>query len=600
MATARVPLLDLTGHLPDSYAPPSVALDAQTATTKAGEALASKNAAGASEANANDAKIAAQAARDLALGYRDTASGHATNALASANAAAGTLAGVLASGDASTATTAGCQAITSRSASPLTTPTYDSTGKAVHPTVCHVPGGFGGYEWWMAMTPYAGGAQALENPSILASHDGLTWVVPSGLTNPIVAPLTEPDFNSDPYLVHHSGMLWCFYRSNIASFTPYTERLYYKTSTDGATWSAATLVLASDPTVQRIVSPSVVHHGGVWHMWGVNFLPSPNVVLHWTSATTPTNGAWSAADTCTIAGMPATYEPWHTDVIRDGAEWVMTIHETVGGATSAGGYLHRAISTDGIAWVSDANYLLRGCANNWDGSMYRGCLRPAAVNGGRGYRLWYSALSSALDWRIGHSTVTLRNAGVRRGADLPAACWPLAPYIAGDKVDRADSGTPGVLTSGQTWAIATGTVPVVSKALSSVDGICSIDPGAHGVEIGATVRAIPANGYAHLIACKKPAATTDYVQFGMNGASYLLSTRIGNVGQTPYSSTTVPAIGDRVSLRIVGNDAWCLVNEMVIGRADVTSLAAFNEVGFRFALGTGSAGAYSDFYCVAL
>lgn len=92
MATARVPLLDLTGHLPESYAPPSVAIDAQTATTKAGEALSSASAA-------SGAKTAAESARDLALGYRDTASGHAdtattkaAEALASANSAAGTLA----------------------------------------------------------------------------------------------------------------------------------------------------------------------------------------------------------------------------------------------------------------------------------------------------------------------------------------------------------------------------------------------------------------------------------------------------------------------------------------------------------------------------
>ncbi len=81
MATARVPLLDPdTGALPDSYAPPSVAIDAQTATTKAGEALASKNAA-------EQAEINAESARDLALGYRDTASGHAGTATTQAGIA---------------------------------------------------------------------------------------------------------------------------------------------------------------------------------------------------------------------------------------------------------------------------------------------------------------------------------------------------------------------------------------------------------------------------------------------------------------------------------------------------------------------------------
>lgn len=44
MATARVPLLDLTGHLPDSYAPPSVAIDAGTATDAASAALGYRDA----------------------------------------------------------------------------------------------------------------------------------------------------------------------------------------------------------------------------------------------------------------------------------------------------------------------------------------------------------------------------------------------------------------------------------------------------------------------------------------------------------------------------------------------------------------------------
>lgn len=112
MATARVPLLDLTGHLPESYAPPSVAIDAQTATDAAAAALASEGAAAESEANAGQAKTDAEAARDLALGYRDDAEGYAgtaaidaqtattkaAEALDSANDAAGVLAGALQTG----------------------------------------------------------------------------------------------------------------------------------------------------------------------------------------------------------------------------------------------------------------------------------------------------------------------------------------------------------------------------------------------------------------------------------------------------------------------------------------------------------------------
>ena len=500
-----------------------------------------------------------------------------------------------------TATTSGCQALSVNAPAPLTTPTYDGTGKAVHPSVCHVHGGLGGYEWWMAMTPYATG-QSVENPSILASHDGLTWVVPAGLTNPIVPALTGADFNSDTYLIHHERKLWCFYRTNLASAAPLSERLSYKTSEDGVTWSAPVLVMASNPTMRRIVSPSVAYFGGVWHLWGCDYVSSPTVLRHWTSTTTPTEGQWSAADTCTISNLPPTYHPWHIDVHRDGVELVLVSYLTVNGASAAGGFLHRAVSTDGIAWVGDKAPFLRGCAGSWDEYMYRGSALPAIVNGSLGYRLWYSALKGSADWRIGHTFVTLRQPSDRRGADIPSACWPLSPYIAGDKVDRADAPTPGTMTSGQAWTVESGSVPVVSKALSSTNGVITINPGVHGVEVGATVRAIPGNNFVFLIACKKASAMTDYVQFGMNGTvQYLASARVANTtGVVPSGINVVPAIGDRLALRIVGNDAWCLVNEMVIGRVDVSALAAYDEVGFRFALGTAAAGAYSNFYVLAL
>src|SRR5439155_20610297 len=55
---------------------------------------------------------------------------------------------------------------------PDTTPTYDGTGQVVEPDVIHVPRGWNGYEYWMAVTPYPCGDESLENPSILVSHDG--------------------------------------------------------------------------------------------------------------------------------------------------------------------------------------------------------------------------------------------------------------------------------------------------------------------------------------------------------------------------------------------------------------------------------------------
>ena len=71
---------------------------------------------------------------------------------------------------------------------PQTTPTYDGSGQVVHPGIVYFPGGWNGYQYWLVVTPYPGGNAAFENPSILVSQDGVTWIQPPGITNPIAGP----------------------------------------------------------------------------------------------------------------------------------------------------------------------------------------------------------------------------------------------------------------------------------------------------------------------------------------------------------------------------------------------------------------------------
>ena len=73
----------------------------------------------------------------------------------------------------------------------------------VEPDVVRVPGGFRGFEYWMAVNPYPSGDDIEENASIYASHDGLAWETPAGLVNPVIPrPAGEVRHNSDPDLVY--------------------------------------------------------------------------------------------------------------------------------------------------------------------------------------------------------------------------------------------------------------------------------------------------------------------------------------------------------------------------------------------------------------
>ena len=64
-------------------------------------------------------------------------------------------------------------------------PTYDGSNQSTHPSVLQFDTPWNGYRFWMAMTPYPFNYDGLEDPSVLASNDTKTWVVPDGLTQPL-------------------------------------------------------------------------------------------------------------------------------------------------------------------------------------------------------------------------------------------------------------------------------------------------------------------------------------------------------------------------------------------------------------------------------
>ena len=103
---------------------------------------------------------------------------------------------------------------------PLTITTYDGSGETTHPDVVDFgTSTFGGYRFWMVNTPYPNLDSSFENPSVWASTDGQTWVVPAGLTNPLVPDPGGSDFNSDPCMVYDSslGKLRVYYRQSVGA-----------------------------------------------------------------------------------------------------------------------------------------------------------------------------------------------------------------------------------------------------------------------------------------------------------------------------------------------------------------------------------------------
>lgn len=267
---------------------------------------------------------------------------------------------------------------------PLYIPTYDGGNQAVHPSVYYNASKWNGFEYWMAMTPYAGSVEAIENPSILVSHDGEAWYIPTGLTNPVVPAPAEGTHNSDPnLLVDAASTMWMYY--NYGS-------VYVVSSTNGITWSAPVVVATYD--TEAYLSPSVLYDGSQYVMWTVDIHQDPRVLQRRTCATP--NGTFSAGTNCTVTNMPSGMTFWHVTVQNDGAGFLAYAVLRIGTAT-AGSQLWVARSSDGLEWTFDTTALLVKSSYGFDyNRIYTSC----EANG----KLFYSAMAAEGVWNIGVTT----------------------------------------------------------------------------------------------------------------------------------------------------------------------------------------------------
>lgn len=238
----------------------------------------------------------------------------------------------------------------------VSVPTYDGSGKSIHPSVVDMGPGqqWNGYRWWFADTPYAGEDDQLENPSIFASNDRANWVVSDGQSNPLVLP-PAGGFHSDPDLVWDPDgqRLVIIWRDYVAARTP---QMYFRTmwSTNGTTWHESDQYTV--PTTARL-SPVLWRAGpGDWRLWRFGG-DSPPVM---DTAPSPL-GPWTVAAACDVGGM---YN-WHGDIMYHGGRWV--------GIFSNKSQCWPMASNDGVTWNVGASTLGFTC--------YRPTFTPSTEEG---------------------------------------------------------------------------------------------------------------------------------------------------------------------------------------------------------------------------
>lgn len=213
----------------------------------------------------------------------------------------------------------------------LDIPTFDGGTATIHPAVLEFPTNWpdaNGFRYWMAHTPFP--PEARENPSIVASHDGVNWVTPPGLTNPI-SDFVEMDggtpkcnVQADTELAWVAGNRLVCYWMGVGSGSG-SNFLFCKFSTDGVTWGPR-------HTVFGITN---LYWQG-WTLNGPRVLPTTNAnqMCLWFNNWTVTNSLLSFklgdgtgtnwGDTVDCTGLvPATQNAhaqtnlWHFDVWQD-------------------------------------------------------------------------------------------------------------------------------------------------------------------------------------------------------------------------------------------------------------------------------------------
>lgn len=280
----------------------------------------------------------------------------------------------------------------------LIIPTYEGSNQTVHPKVVYFPGGWNGWKYWMAHTPYPASNDIYENPSISVSNNGIEWKDPQGITNPIDQPtsseIADKYHMSDTHLLFVNGYLECWYRFNKNGVI---DQIFRKRTTDGINWSDREVMYTLTGN-DMVLSPAVVFDENKYKMW---YVTGSYEVKYAESTDGKTWSSPTIVAITTIGEKP--YRHWHLDVIKDNGKYEILI----------------ASGDANLPFARDRKSLLYGTSTSptnftvieimspsdaesgkWDSYMlYRSSLTKI----GSLYRIYYSAMSVDNTWHIGLS-----------------------------------------------------------------------------------------------------------------------------------------------------------------------------------------------------
>ncbi|WP_442795912.1 hypothetical protein [Pelobium manganitolerans] len=236
-----------------------------------------------------------------------------------------------------------------------------------HPSVLFFKEKWNNHRYWMAVTPYPGGINQYENPTIFCSDDGVVWKEPIGIVNPIEKAPVEPGYNSDVNLLMDNGVLYCFWRG-VSIVDPKTKQringrtLLYRSSTDGVHWSDKHVITSWDYQGIDLIAPSVLKENDNYYCYGVSTgeaTPGAYYTNYAIRRTVVKNVDDIKVDKTLGYELVKIYarpwgegdEPWHLEVKKFKDRWYMLVSTTRNKQYGSGGRLFLGYSTDGLTFT---------------------------------------------------------------------------------------------------------------------------------------------------------------------------------------------------------------------------------------------------------
>lgn len=228
---------------------------------------------------------------------------------------------------------------------------YSAVGSdMVHPSVVYVPGGgWGGWRYWMAYTPYPTANSAYENPCVAVSQDGETWQALSSM--PLVGSPAN-GYNADTHLAlaPDKSCLYLIYRERLSSGTT-GNNVRVMESADGRTWSAPVTILSGAYNSQDYACPSVWYDAtnARWVMVSHNLDGGSTYPMQRNVSSGPSiYTGWSAPSSVTMTNPTGGRTWWHSCFLplADG-RIIGLVQDIVNGGGGASGALFAAESLDG-------------------------------------------------------------------------------------------------------------------------------------------------------------------------------------------------------------------------------------------------------------